>query len=161
MATGLYVLAAARKAAGGGSLEEVKDVALKAQKQTEVVFAVDTLEFLPRGGRIRGAKRLMGSMLNIKPILEMKARAIEALDSVRTQKRTPDRIIALVGEKAAGERPLRLAVFHSNVPDQAQSLLEDTERVLSPDEVFLAEPNPAIGTHAGDGTLAIAFMQGM
>lgn len=83
MATGLHGLAAPRKAAAGGSLEEVKEVAHKGQKQSEVVFAVDTLEFLHRGGRIGGAKRLMGSMLNIKPILEMKAGAIEAIDSVR------------------------------------------------------------------------------
>ena len=66
MATGLHVLAAARKAEAGGSLEEVKEVALKAQQKTNVIFAVDTLEFLHKGGRIGGAKRFMGSMLNLK-----------------------------------------------------------------------------------------------
>jgi len=160
MATGLHVLAAARKAAAGGSLEEVKEVALKAQQQTNVVFAVDTLEFLHKGGRIGGAKRLMGSMLNIKPILEMNGGLIEAVESVRTHKRALERLISLVEEKTGGEKPLRLAVFHSNVPEQAQDLLKDAENALSPDETFLAELSPVIGTHVGPGTLAIAFMHG-
>ena len=161
MATGLHVLAAARKAAAGGSLEEVKEVALKAQLQTNVVFAVDTLEFLHKGGRIGGAKRLMGSILDIKPILELKGGLIEPIDSVRTHKRALERLISLVEEKTDGERPLRLAVFHSNVPEQAQALLEDVENALTPDETFLAELSPVIGTHVGPGTLAIAFMRGL
>jgi len=63
-------------------------------------------------------------------------------------------------EKSPGEKPLRLAVFHSNVPKQAKALLENAEQILSPDKTFLAELSPAIGTHVGPGTLAIAFMQG-
>jgi len=161
MATGLHVLAAARKAAAGGSLKEVKEIALKAQQQTNVVFAVHTLEFLHKGGRIGGAKRFLGSMLNIKPILEMNGGLIEAVESVRTQKRALGRLISLVEEKSAGEKPLRLAVFHSNVPEQAQALLKDAENALSPDETFLTELSPVIGTHVGPGTLAIAFMHGL
>jgi len=161
MATGLHVLAAARAAAAGASLDEVREIAYKAQGQTNVVFAVDTLEFLHKGGRIGGAKRLMGSMLNIKPILEMNGGLIEAVESVRTQNRALARLISLVEENAAGEKPLRLAVFHSNVPDQAAALLKDAEEALSPDETFLAELSPVIGTHVGPGTLAIAFMRGL
>ena len=86
---------------------------------------------------------------------------IEAVESVRTQKRALGRLISLVEEKSAGEKPLRLAVFHSNVPEQAQALLENAENALSPDETFLAELSPAIGTHVGPGTLAIAFMRGL
>jgi fatty acid-binding protein DegV len=70
-------------------------------------------------------------------------------------------MISLVSEKTAGERPLKLAVFHSNVPEQAKKLLADTEKALNPDEVHLAELSPAIGTHVGPGTLAIAFMRGI
>ncbi len=160
-ATGLHVLAAARKAAAGGSLKEVTEVALQAQSHTDVVFAVDTLEFLHKGGRIGGAKRFLGSMLNIKPILEMKDGLIEPVDQVRTHKRALERLITLVEEKANHEKPLRLAVFHSNAPDQAQALLVEVEELLSPDEIFLAELSPAIGTHVGPGTLAIASMHGM
>jgi DegV family protein with EDD domain len=161
MATGLIVLAAARKAAQGASLAEVKETAHTALKYTEVVFAVDTLEFLHKGGRIGGAKRLLGSMLNIKPILEMKDGKIDSVDQARTQKRALERLISLVQEKSQGQQPLRLAVFHSNVPKIAESLLKDAEAALSPAETFISELSPVIGTHVGPGTLAIAFMYGI
>jgi DegV family protein with EDD domain len=161
MATGLIVLTAARKAAEGASLAEVTETAINAQKHTEVVFAVDTLEFLHKGGRIGGAKRFLGSMLNIKPILEMKDGKIDSVDQVRTQKRALERLISLVREKSNDQKPLRLAVFHSNVPELAESLLKDAEAVLSPVESFVSELSPVIGTHVGPGTLAIAFLYGM
>ncbi len=161
LATALVVLAAARAAAAGGSLQEVTDTALQAQEQTDVVFAVDTLEFLHRGGRIGGAKRMLGSMLNIKPILEIQDGVIEVADQVRTQKRALEHMISLIQEKAGEDQPLRIAVFHANVPETAQSLLDDTKKALSPEEIFLAELSPVIGTHVGPGTLAIACMHGM
>lgn len=161
LATALHVLSAARAAAAGGSLQEVTDTALQAQEHTDVVFAVDTLEFLHKGGRIGGAKRMLGSMLNIKPILEIQDGVIEAADQVRTQKRALEHLISLIQKKAGGEQPLRIVVFHSNVPETAQSLLDDTKKTLSPEEIYLAELSPVIGTHVGPGTLAIACMHGM
>jgi len=160
-ATGLQVIAAARKAAAGGTLRDVKYTAMEAQEHTDVVFAVDTLKFLHKGGRIGGAKRFLGSMLNIKPILEIKHGVIEPADQVRTQKRALERLITLVEERAGGERPLRVAVFHSNVPDIARELLAEVEKQLKPEEIFLAELSPVIGTHVGPGTLAIACLHGM
>lgn len=161
MATGLHVIAAARKAAEGATLQEVAQVAREAQKQTDIVFVVDTLEFLHKGGRIGGAKRFLGSMLNIKPILEMSAGKIDAVDQVRTQKRALERMADLIREKAAGEKPLRMAVIHSNVPDMAQNLMEEVQASFSPKEIYISELSPAIGTHVGPGTLAIACMHGM
>ncbi len=161
MAAGLHVLAAAKKAAAGGTLKEVTEVARQAQLVTDVVFAVDTLEFLHRGGRIGGAKRFLGSMLNIKPILEMKEGKIDAADQVRTQKRALERLMEIIDEKSAGKLPLRMAVMHSNVPDQAQALIEKLQTRFEPEEIYLAELSPVIGTHVGPGTLAITCMHGM
>jgi DegV family protein with EDD domain len=161
MATGLHVIAAARKAAEGATLQEVAQVAREAQQRTDVVFVVDTLEFLHKGGRIGGAKRFLGSMLNVKPILEMSAGKIEAVDQVRTQKRALERMADLIREKAGGEIPLRMAVIHSNAPEMAQNLKEEIQASFSPEEIFISELSPAIGTHVGPGTLAIAWMHGM
>jgi len=161
MATGLHVIAAARKAAEGGTLQEVAQVARDAQQRTDVVFVVDTLEFLHKGGRIGGAKRFLGSMLNIKPILEMSAGKIEAVDQVRTQKRALERMADLIREKASGEKPLRMAVIHSNVPEMAHNLKEEIQASFSPEEIYVSELSPVIGTHVGPGTLAIACMHGM
>ncbi len=161
MAAGLHILAAARKAVAGGSLQEVAGVARQAQEKTDVVFAVDTLEFLHKGGRIGGAKRFLGSMLNIKPILEMREGIIDAVDQVRTRKRALERLMDLIEEKAGGETPLRMAVMHSNVPEQAQALIEEVKARFDPAEIYLAELSPVIGTHVGPGTLAITCMHGM
>jgi DegV family protein with EDD domain len=161
MATGLHVLAAARKAAEGGTLQEVAQAAREAQQRTDVVFVVNTLEFLHKGGRIGGAKRFLGSMLNIKPILEMKEGLIEAVDQVRTRTRALDRMIELITEKAGGEKPLRMAVIHSNVPELARKLMEEIQAEFSPEEIYISELSPVIGTHVGPGTLAIACMHGI
>ena len=161
MAAGLHVLAAARKAAEGGSLKDVAEVAQQAQQRTDVVFAVDTLEFLHKGGRIGGGKRFLGSMLNIKPILEMKDGKIDAADQVRTQKRALERLMEIIEERSSGETPLRMAVMHSNVPDQARALLEQIQERFEPEEIYLAELSPVIGTHVGPGTLSITCMHGM
>jgi len=161
MAAGLHVIAAARKAAASGSLDEVAHIARKAQQHTDVVFVVDTLEFLHKGGRIGGAKRFLGSMLNIKPILEMREGKIEAVDQVRTQTRALERMIDLIREKSAGETPLRMAIIHSNVPESAQLLKEQVQATFSPEDLYISELSPAIGTHVGPGTLAIACMHGM
>ncbi|MEJ2413073.1 MAG: DegV family protein [Anaerolineales bacterium] len=161
MATGLQVVAAARTAASGGSLQDVTEVSKQAQLKTDVVFAVDTLEFLHKGGRIGGAKRFLGSMLNIKPILEMKDGAIDAADQVRTQKRALDRLMEIIEERSADASQLHMAVMHSNVPDQAQALLERIEAHFKPEDLYLAELSPVIGTHVGPGTLAITCLHGM
>lgn len=161
MATGLQIIAAARKAAEGGSLQEVAQVARESQAHTDVVFAVDTLEFLHKGGRIGGAKRFLGSMLNIKPILEMRDGKIEAVDQVRTQNRALERMIDLIAEKAGDEKPLRMSVIHSNVPEMAQKLKDEVQARFLPEEIFISELSPVIGTHVGPGTLAIACMHGL
>jgi DegV family protein with EDD domain len=161
MATGLHVIAAARKAAAGGTLGEVAEVARQAQARTDVVFAVNTLEFLHKGGRIGGAKRFLGSMLNIKPILQMKDGKIDAADQARTQKRALERLMEIIEERAGADKPLRMAVMHSNVPDQAQDFVEVIQARFKPEEIHLAELSPVIGTHVGPGTLAITCLHGM
>lgn len=161
MAAGLHVLAAARAADQGETLQNCLEIARKAQEKTEVVFAVDTLEFLHKGGRIGGAKRLLGSMLNIKPILEMRGGLIEPVDQVRTQRRAMDALIALTEERAGNEAPLRMSVIHSNVPRLAEEFKQEVSAKFSPEEIYLAELSPVIGTHVGPGTLALACMRGI
>ena len=161
MATGLHVLAAARTAAEGASLEECQAAAVKAQDHTDVIFVVDTLEYLHRGGRIGGAKRLLGSMLNIKPILEIKAGKIEPLEQVRTQRKALDRMIELMLEKIGDERPVRIAGFHSQAPELTDELIARTQEQIEVRETFRTVLSPVIGTHVGPGTVALAVMHGM
>lgn len=161
MATGLHVLAAARAAEQGAELQECQEVAHQAQRHTDVVFAVNTLEFLHRGGRIGGAKRLLGSMLDIKPILEMRGGKIEPLDQVRTRRKAVARLIDILQERIGDESPVRVAAFHSHVPGLAADMLESAQNQIDIDETITAQLSPVIGTHVGPGTLALAAMHGM
>lgn len=160
MALGFIVLTAAKAAKQNASLAECKKLAEQARSHTDVVFAVDTLDFLHRGGRIGGASRFLGTALNIKPILQVADGQVEAVEKVRTRSKSLSRLVELVEERSSGKRPLRIAVVHANAEADARDLLEQTKK-LHAEEYVLSQVSPVIGTHAGPGTVGIAFMAGM
>jgi len=161
MAMGFHVLSAARAAQAGTSLTECQKIAEKAREHTGVYFVVDTLEFLRRGGRIGGAQALLGSALNIKPILELRDGRIESVEKVRTKSKAIDRMTDLVAEKVAGLTPVRLATLHANAENEARTALNAASLRLQPIESIFASVSPVIGTHAGPGTIGLAYMAGM
>ncbi len=161
MAMGFHVLTAARAAQAGANLAECQKLAEEAQKHTGVYFVVDTLEFLRRGGRIGGAQAMLGSALNLKPLLELRDGRIEPVEKIRTKSKAINRMIELVIEHVAGRTPVRLATLHANVEDEAKSALAAAATRLNPVEQILASVSPAIGTHAGPGTVGLAYMAGM
>jgi DegV family protein with EDD domain len=161
MEMGFHVLAAARAAVDGATLEECKAIAMKAQQHSGVVFAVDTLDFLHRGGRIGGGKRFLGTVLNIKPILEVRDGRVEALESVRTRKKAINRLVEIVDERINGQTPIHLATLHANAESEAIDLLKIAKKRLGAEETILSEVSPVIGTHAGPGTVGLAYMAGM
>lgn len=152
------VLAGARVAQTGGSLADCKAAVEKARENSGVVFAVDTMEFLHRGGRIGGGKRFLGTLLNIKPILTVTDGKVDALDQARTRKKALARLVEIVAERVAGKSNLRLGVSHANDPVEAQKFLEMASAQLKPVETLVTELSPAIGTHVGPGTLALAYL---
>jgi DegV family protein with EDD domain len=161
MAMGFHVLAAARAAQAGASLAECQKLAEEARKHTGVFFVVDTLEFLRRGGRIGGAQAMLGSALNLKPLLELRDGRIESIEKVRTKGKAINRMIDLVIERTAGREPIRLATLHANAEAEAKSALEAAADQLNPVEQILACVSPVIGSHAGPGTVGLAYMAGM
>jgi DegV family protein with EDD domain len=161
MALGFQVLQVARAAQQGATLDECKSLAEKARGHTGVVFAVDTLEFLHRGGRIGGGTRFLGTALNFKPILELKDGKVEGIERVRTRKKSLLRLLELTEERIAGRQPIRLATLHANAPDEARRLLESASGRFDIIENVFSEVSPVVGTHAGPGTIGVAFMAGM
>lgn len=161
MAMGFQVLLAARAAKSGGSIADCKAIAEEARDHTGVVFAVDTLEFLHRGGRIGGANRFLGSALNIKPLLEVKNGRVEAIERVRTRKKSLARMLELIEERIDNRKPVRLATLHANSPDDAKELLELAARTFDAVESIFSEVSPVIGTHAGPGTVGLAYCAGL
>ena len=161
MALGYQVLMAARAVEKGASLEECIAIAEKARQNCGVVFAVDTLEFLHRGGRIGGGSRFLGTALKLKPILEVKGGRVEAVERVRTRKKSLDRLVELIEERVAGRTPIRLATLHANAENDARECLDMAERRMEVRESVFTSVSPVIGTHAGPGTVGLAFLAGM
>lgn len=161
MALGFQVLAAARAAQAGASLEEVKKIAQEAYSHIGVYFVVDTLKYLHAGGRIGGAKRFVGTALNIKPILEIRDGKIEAVKSVINMKKAIDSMIQLVETDVDGRTPVRISVFHALADEAASALLDRTVKHFNAEEGILSFVSPVVGCHVGPGTLSIAYMAGM
>ncbi len=161
MAMGFQVLEAAKLAESGASLAECKALAEKAKRHVGVVFAVDTLEFLHRGGRIGGGARFLGTALQLKPILEVTGGRVEAIERVRTRGKSLQRVVEIIAERVAGRKPVRLATLHASAPNEAAQLLEMARARLDITESIVSEVSPVVGTHAGPGTAGLAFMAGM
>jgi DegV family protein with EDD domain len=157
MAMGFQVLAAARAAESGMGFADVVAVAHDAVKKTGVVFVVDTLEFLHRGGRIGGATKLLGTALNLKPVLELADGRLEPVEKIRTKTKAVARMLDIVEERTKGKANLRLATIHAAARDEAQVLLDEAVARLKPVEAFVVEASPVVGTHAGPGTVGLAY----
>ena len=161
MAHGFQALALARAALDGASLADCQKLAENVRSNTGVFFAVETLEYLRRGGRIGGAQALLGSALNMKPILTILDGKVEPADRVRTSTKAYERVIDLVSDKCAGKTNIRLATLHANAEANAKSVLDNASRKLGAVESVLSEVSPAIGTHLGPGTVGLAYCAGI
>jgi DegV family protein with EDD domain len=149
--------AAVECAASGGSLSDVLGSIDEVKRRQRTVFTVETLEYLRRGGRIGGARALLGSVLNIKPVLQVLDGRIEPFDRVRTYARALDRmcdeVISATGE--AG-RPARVVLGHADKLADAQVLA----RRLAPHTdgaPVVIDIGPIVGCHAGPGTVGLSF----
>ena len=161
MAMGFQLLTVARAIETGANLADCQRLAMETQKHTGVFFVVETLEFLRRGGRIGGAAAFLGTTLNIKPILQLREGHIEAVEKVRTKGKAYQRMINLIEQEVAQRTPVRLAVLHANAEADARATLEAGAKVVHPVETVFTCVSPVVGTHAGPGTVGLAYMAGM
>jgi DegV family protein with EDD domain len=157
MGQGLVVIAAARAAAEGKSAKEIVQLVENLSAKTNVIFTVETLEYLRRGGRIGGATALLGTALKIKPVLHIAEGQVEPLEKPRTRKRAVGRLIDLMGERVASSNSVHAAVLHCAAPADAERLADRVAQEFNCVELITAEAGPTIGTHGGPGTLGIAF----
>lgn len=156
------VLAAARAAKRGASLEECVSIVETIRENSQVFFAVDTLEFLHRGGRIGGASRFLGTALGLKPILYLIEGKVEALEKVRTSKKAQNRLLGLVEEGVGGRTPINfIGVVHAAAEANANIILDQVKVQFNPQEVMLSNLSPVIGTHIGPGAVGIAYVAGI
>lgn len=150
---GLVVLAAHAAAARGASAAEVVAHAREARAALQMWFAVDTLEFLRRGGRIGAAQAYLGSALRIKPILTLEAE-ITPIERVRTSGRAFERMLHYLRERAADGADAWV-IQHIQAPAEAARLVEQGREMFGTDPCFVSEVGPVIGTHVGPGLLGV------
>ena len=148
---GLLALVAAKAAAGGGGAGDVIDRVEHARDSLKAWFAVDTLEYLRKGGRIGAAQALLGSALQIKPILTLEEE-IRPIERVRTRRRAFERMVDYARERK-DEGADAWVVQHIHDPDTARQLVDECRQVFGSDPVFVSEIGPVIGAHIGPGLL--------
>jgi DegV family protein with EDD domain len=153
---GLVAIEAAQRAANGGTLDEVAEAAEGVVSSMKLYGAIDTLENLKRGGRIGGARALLGSLLSIKPVIEVRDGVVEE----ESKQRTRGRSLRYLAEKVLAAGPIaRMAVFSADAPDLDQFL--DMLSAAKPTEkLLLGDVGPVIGTHAGPGAIGVAWIPG-
>jgi DegV family protein with EDD domain len=157
MGQGFAVLAAVRAAQEGKDLTAVADAARATMARTHVYFVVDTLEYLYRGGRIGAAAKLVGSALNMKPVLEIQNGIVSPLTRVRTRRKAMDKLFELVENQLRDKSDIHMAVLQVAAPEEAAQLALELEKRFRPVELINSECSPVIGAHAGPGTVGVAF----
>jgi DegV family protein with EDD domain len=161
MHLGFQVLAAARAIEAGGGMEAARAAAQQAKDNSGVIFVVDTLEYLHKGGRIGGAARLFGTALSLKPVLHVYEGRIEPLERVRTKAKATARLLDLIAEHVEGKENIRVSSLHAAAPDEALTLKEKVMERVNAVEHISSVVGPAIGTHVGPGTVGIAYCTGI
>jgi fatty acid kinase fatty acid binding subunit len=152
MGLGSLCLTAARRAADGDSLESIVANVTDRRNRSKLYGALDTLEFLKKGGRVGNARALLGSMLAIKPVLEVRDGEVEEAGKVRTRSKALRLLVDRVKEGPFEN----LAVLHGNAPD-LDELLDMLEPLTPRDEIVIGQIGPVIGTHAGPRVIGVTF----
>jgi DegV family protein with EDD domain len=152
---GLAVLAAHRVAASGGTVEEVVAAAERIRDRSESLLVVDTLDYLRRGGRLTGARALVGSVLRVKPLLHLTEGRVEVREKTRTWSRAMDRMVDIVEELAEGG-PVDVILAHAVAAERAAELWSRLEARVELGERLETLVGPIVGTHVGPGALGLA-----
>ncbi len=158
MGLGWQVLAAARAREDGADARGMITAAESVRERMSVLLTVDTLEYLHRGGRIGAAAKLLGSVVQLKPMLGVNHTCgiLEPVEKIRTRKRALSRIVDGTFERVDPERPVHAAVLHGAAPDDARFLLDSVLERCSQVEALMSPITPVLGVHGGPGTVGLA-----
>jgi DegV family protein with EDD domain len=156
MAQGFIALAAARRARQGGETSEVVRAAVDARSKTRFFAFLETMDYLRRSGRVPGAVALMGSAIQLKPIVHIVEGEVASLARPRTRRRATQTLIDLMAREV-DDRPVRAAVLHADCLSDAEELRERIAVLFDCRELYVSEMTPVMGTHTGPGLLGLAY----
>ncbi len=158
MGLGWQVIAAARAREQGADIEGMVSAATSVRKHLCTYFTVDTLTYLHRGGRIGGAARLVGTALQLKPLLVIDPAkgTVEPVERTRTRRKAILRLGDVSVERLNGKGPIHVTIVHGDSPDDARSLVDYLADQWQPAELNVRLLDPIIGMHGGPGLLGVA-----
>jgi DegV family protein with EDD domain len=157
MGLGWQVLAAAHAREAGGDVDAMVSAARAVRDKQRTFFTVDTLEYLHRGGRIGGAAKFLGTLLQLKPVLAVDSSTgrIEAVERARTRRKALKRIVEITFEGIDLAQPVRVAIMHAAAREDAHALLDEALALCSPVEHLISELGPVLGVHGGPGLVGM------
>ncbi|NLM53240.1 MAG: DegV family protein [Firmicutes bacterium] len=158
MGLGIVVIEAARAAAAGCGKTEIINLIHKLLKKVKIFFAVDTLEYLQRNGRIGKAAAMVGGLLNVKPILTLEDGIVVPKGKVRGKAKAKEYLIDLIGEEFGENVKGKIMILHGNELESALELKEKIEKRYHCSEIFLSSIGAVIGTHTGPGVLGVGVL---
>ena len=154
MGLGIIAISAARLALLNASLTGILEDIKQSKINMRLLGALDTLKYLALGGRIGRARALLGSVLNVKPLITIRNGEIAPIGNVRTHTKAVEKLFEFV---KGASNVQDLAIIHNTTPDDAVSLKDRLSSFVSSDRLYMARLDPALGVHAGPGTLAVVI----
>jgi len=156
-AISLIATACARLRRSGGSFEQAVALARTLSGKIPIYAVADTLEYLKRSGRVSGAQALFGSMLKMKPILEVANGVVHPADRVRTREKALERMKELVAARVPEGARIHACTLHTNAPDRARNVADWVQERYHCVEHWIAEAGPVIGARAGPGVVGLCW----
>jgi DegV family protein with EDD domain len=159
MPQGLYAIEAAKMALNGEDSDKIMSRLEELKKTARAYFMADDLSHLQRGGRLSSAQAIIGSLLQVKPLLHFEDKVIVPFEKIRTRKKAMKRIVDLLGEDAASGEHYQAAVIHANREEEAQEWKVELEALYPNVEFMVSYFGPVIGTHLGEGAMGLGWMK--
>lgn len=157
MGMGWLAILAARAAQEGQTLQQIRTLVEDAIPRVHIIGMLDTLQYAQRGGRLGKGQALVGTLLNVKPLLSVVRGEIVPVENVRTLKRALERLVEIVLTSG----PIQdLSVIHAAAPNYAEQLHEVLAETFPEDHILMSETGPVLGTHTGPGSVGIAWITG-
>ena len=153
---GMMVQEAARLAEAGVDVTAIKARMEELASKMKLYFVVDTLEYLRKGGRIGGARALLGTMLKIKPLLMVHDGRVEPLQQVRTRRKALRCMIELMAQEMSSASLVHSSMIHAQAEDEAKALVAQVQDAIPCEDFFICELGPTLGTHTGPGVIGLA-----
>ncbi|MBI4285058.1 MAG: DegV family protein [Chloroflexi bacterium] len=157
MAQGFAVLAAAKVAAAGGTMSDVVQTVRNMMAKVHIYWAMDTLEYLRRGGRVSLPQAVLAGWLRVKPIMAIKDGKVSPEAKAVTKARAIQKLLQFMTDNTSAGKPLHVAIMHGDVPDELEHVKQAVTTRFQCAELLVSEITPVIGAHIGPGAVGLAF----